>query len=91
MKRDKKSLNHIFSSASGKETEATGTGVTQRTRCWHLPEKTAGQLANRAIDCFFEYFREIDPKSSGQRERACVTRFLQRGIASAYPPSKLVG
>ena len=61
------------------------TGETQRTRCWHLPEKTAGHLADRAIDGFFEYFKEMDPRSAGQRERACVTRFLEQGIASACP------
>ena len=85
----KKSVAHIFSSDSDNEADATGSGKTNRTRYWHIHKKTAGYLADRAINGFVEFFGEMDPSSASQKERACVTRFLQQGIASAYPPSKL--
>jgi hypothetical protein len=88
-RKDQKPFDQIFSSDSDNEADASGSGKTNRTRYWHIHKKTAGYLADRAVNGFVEHFGEMDPSSVSQEERACVTRFLQQGIASAYPPSKL--
>ena len=96
-RKDKKSLNRIlpldqiFPTESDNEADAVGTGETQRTPYRHSHRMAEVHLGDRALNGFVEYFEEMemDPNSASQKERACVTHFLQQGIVSADPPSKL--